>query len=176
MAFKIGDLLGWVLCPWRWGESEWGACSQAASLASGVCGPAVSHADRVPLVFFLFFLLRFPPHSSPFPFSSRVLSFCQRCNSISPLGFCFKKLKNKRGKKKKKKRILLRCDPLSVTQRQRALLHHGLVSEHYSVHIGEPYLRCLSPSVCLRGRTLFFYFSLRRTEPNIEADGDTPSL
>lgn len=129
-----------------------------------------------PGVFFVFFLLRFPPHSSPFPFSSRVLSFCQRCNSISPLGFCFKKLKNKRGKKKKKKRILLRCDPLSVTQRQRALLHHGLVSEHYSVHIGEPYLRCLSPSVCLRGRTLFFYFSLRRTEPNIEADGDTPSL
>lgn len=142
-----------------------------------VCVDQRSHMQiESPWCVFCFFLLRFPPHSSPFPFSSRVLSFCQRCNSISPLGFCFKKLKNKRGKKKKKKRILLRCDPLSVTQRQRALLHHGLVSEHYSVHIGEPYLRCLSPSVCLRGRTLFFYFSLRRTEPNIEADGDTPSL
>lgn len=70
-----------------------------------VCVDQRSHMQiESPWCVFCFFLLRFPPHSSPFPFSSRVLSFCQRCNSISPLGFCFKKLKNKRGKKKKKKK------------------------------------------------------------------------
>lgn len=66
MALK--NLLGWVLCPWRWGESESGACSQAASLASGVCGPAVSHADRVPLR---------PPAQQSFPPGSLL-----RCNSL----------------------------------------------------------------------------------------------
>lgn len=45
---KNKNLLEWVLCPWRWGEWESGACSQAASLASGVCRPALSHADPVP--------------------------------------------------------------------------------------------------------------------------------
>lgn len=129
-----------------------------------------------PGVFFGFFCCVSPRTAVLFLFPPGFSLFVSVATRFHLLAFVLKNEKRRGEKKKKKKRILLRCDPLSVTQRQRALLHHGLVSEHYSVHIGEPYLRCLSPSVCLRGRTLFFYFSLRRTEPNIEADGDTPSL
>ena len=134
MAFKIGDLLGWVQCPWRWGESEWGACSQAASLASGVCGPAVSHADRVPLfclVFFfclfvflfVFLFSAFPPAQQSFLFflPPRALSVFQRCNSISPLVSLFLNNNNKKNnggrkkkkKKKKKKKTTTMWSPLS---------------------------------------------------------------
>lgn len=72
------NLLEWVLCPWRWGEWESGACSQAASLASGVGGPAVSHADRVPL--------RPPVCSSPFLLDlyARFFPFFNRDYSSQP--------------------------------------------------------------------------------------------
>lgn len=115
---KKKNLLEWVLCPWRWEESESGACSQAASLASGVCGPAVSHADRVPLR---------PPAQQIL--SSRLVG----TRSILFMDYYYDYYYHQ-------PIIWSLSNPVA----ERSVSRNRLCA--YSVHIGA-YLRCLSPSL-----------------------------